>query len=99
MGIRAPVLAQGEGGGWVIHDRAKDCRVCPGPMAWGTRQFKEEGEKVMFTIEDQAVQRVCGGVQPGDAGDSCTPDPFRDVLNPSQASQDLVKDSSGSSTE
>ena len=99
MGIRAHVLAQGEGGGWVIHDRAKDCRVCPGPMAWGTRQFKEEGEKVMFTIEDQAVQRVCGGVQPGDAGDSCTPDPFRDVLNPSQASQDLVKDSSGSSTE
>ena len=83
----------------MIHDRAKDCRVCPGPMAWGTRQFKEEGEKAMFTIEDQAVQRVCGGVQPGDAGDSCTPDPFRDVLNPSQASQDLVKDSSGSSTE
>lgn len=83
----------------MTHDRAKDCRVCPGPMAWGTRQFKEEGEKVMFTIEDQAVQRVCGGVQPGDAGDSCTPDPFRDVLNPSQASQDLVKDSSGSSTE
>ena len=53
----------------------------------------------MFMIEDQAVQRVCGGVQPGDSGDSCTPDPFRDVLNPSQASQDLVKDSSGSSTE
>ncbi len=50
----------------------------------------------MFMIEDQAVQRVCGGVQPGDSGDSCTPDPFKDVLNPSQASQDLVKDSSGS---
>ena len=34
----------------------------------------------MVVIKDCEIEQVAGGVQPGEGGEPCTPDPMQDVL-------------------
>lgn len=64
----------------------------------GCAPYQKQEKSTMLVIEDRYIKEVFGGVHPGENNETCTPDPFQNLIpsfpgqqSPSKESSDLQK--------